>query len=714
MSKHEDNREKQNDKETASHCSSPNSVEQLRIQLQNVEKVLRTSEEKSLNLIEILKKSRSDFLAIFDSVPAIIWYRDRDGKILRANQCAADSVGVGVRELVGKNYYELVPVDAERSHQQDVEVIVSGWPLQGVLQEFKMADGVIRWMVEDRIPLRDKAGKVIGVMVFSQDVTEKKLAKERLIQAKKEIEIRNEQLSVAAQQSKKLAEHASRSNLAKSEILASSSHDLRTPMNAIIGFAELLQDTQLDAEQQEYMQTIHKSATSLLSLINDILDFTKIEVGKLNIQIISCGLSAFIQDIRSMMEPGIIQKGLDFNIQIDSRLPKTFFTDPIRLRQCMVNLIGNAMKFTSSGSISLFVKPERRRARSCIRFDVEDTGIGIPKDKQRRIFQSYSQAEDTTEKTYGGTGLGLTITQKLVDLLGGHISVVSKPGKGSVFSIVLPLVDSVSSDVFDPDAELQMSQSDESRKICRGHILVTEANLPSQLTMNLLLRRVGLSVEIASNPQQLYEKAAASEFDIIIVDLMGDEEQDIPVIEKLRALKKDVSIIAIAPCDLELMKKTLVAGCNKYLTKPVSRRQLYETIFELMRQAAFEKKLKSITLINDKAEKQTPEDEFQPQEPFEIIEETFEPEELVKLLLLLIEELPSTFDGDAMDQIAEVIDVISKVSVFCDNQEYRDKIKEIKEHFKSNLSNEKKNKEMLSQLEQICREVYNCCEKKIV
>ena len=166
---------------------------------------------------------------MFDSVPAMIWYRDREGIILRANQCAADSVGISVRELTGKNYYELVPADADRSRQQDIEVIVSGRPLQGVLREFKMFDGIVRWMNEDRIPLRDKEGKILGVMVFAQDVTEKKLAEEQLIRAKKEIEICNEQLKLTTEQSKKIAEMASRSNLAKNEILASSSHDLRTP-----------------------------------------------------------------------------------------------------------------------------------------------------------------------------------------------------------------------------------------------------------------------------------------------------------------------------------------------------------------------------------------------------------------------------------------------------------------------------------------------------
>lgn len=712
MSEYISNLDKQHGLNTVSSCFSPDSIRQLKEQIQDAERILQESEEKSLNFIEILQKSRSDFLAMFDSVPAIIWYRDRDGNILRANRGAADAVGIDVRELVGKNYYELVPEDAERSRRQDIDVIVSGRPMQGVLREYQLADGTTLWMMEDRIPLRDKQEKVVGVMVFAQDVTEKKMAEERLICAKKEIEIRNEQLKVAAEQSQKLAEQASRSNLAKSEILAGSSHDLRTPMNAIIGFAELLLETDLDAEQQEYVQTIHKSSTALLSLINDILDFTKLEVGKLNVQIVTCNLSTFVQDIRSMMAPGIVQKGLTFTIHIDPGLPETFFSDPVRLRQCMVNLIGNALKFTKTGGISLNIKLERCGTRPSIRFDVKDTGIGISKDKQNQIFQSYSQAEETTESKYGGTGLGLAITQKLVDLLGGHISVASEPGKGSVFSIVLPFVDSDSPQLFNPDTEPQLPSKEISRKICRGRILVADTNVPSQLTMNLLLRRVGLTVEIASTSQQLHNKVAASEFDVIIFDITS--EQSIAEIQKLRTLKKDVPVIAIAPCDLELMKRALFAGCNKYLTKPVSRRELYETIFELMRQVAFEKKIKMIAPDSNDTETETVCPNSEIPAVCESTEETFEPEELVKLLLTLIEELPTTFDKTAMDQIAEVIDVLGKVAVFCDNADYRQKIKEIEASFHSNIKNEKQCTQMLSQLEQICRQVHEYCEKKMI
>ncbi|MHC4524268.1 MAG: PAS domain-containing sensor histidine kinase [Planctomycetota bacterium] len=413
---------------------------QLEQQLGQTEKQLHASEEAWSNSIKKLKRSRREFLTIFDSVPAVIWYRDREGKILRVNQCAADSVGRSKNELIGKNYYELFPDGAHRSRQQDLEVIESGRPLCQQLRQFKSFDGTIRWAVVDRIPLNDKkAGAIIGVMVFAQDITEKKIAEDQLISAKKEIEIRNEQLKAYANEAEDSARQAHLSNKAKSEILASSSHDLRTPMNAIIGFSNLLRDTEIDDEQIEYVEMINKSANGLLSLINDILDYSKLEAGKLNIQVTDCNVSDFIREMEATMAPGARQKGLDFNVQIDSEIPETFPTDPVRLKQCMINLIGNAIKFTKKGHIMINVRPVSKDGQPCIQFSVEDTGVGIAKDKQELIFKAYSQAESTTDRVFGGTGLGLSITKKLTNLLGGHISITSEPEKGSVFSIILPL-----------------------------------------------------------------------------------------------------------------------------------------------------------------------------------------------------------------------------------------------------------------------------------
>jgi len=416
-------------------------VRQLEAELNQSKTELQRCVNYSTLVVKKLKKSREEFITIFDSVPAMIWYRNPEGKILRANQCAADSVGLGQRELIGKDYYELFPDRAERSRLQDAEVIQTGRPIRQQLRKFKAFDGNTNWAMVDRIPLRNKKhGTISGVMVFARNITEQKQAEDRLVRAKKEIELANRQLKESAERANESADRARRSNQTKSEILAASSHDLRTPMNAIIGFADLLLRTELDDEQVDYANTIQRSASSLLALINDILEFSKLEAGKMSIDITSCHLPTLIEDIHNMIEPGAHSKGLEFNVQADTRLPETVFTDPLRLKQCLVNLIGNAVKFTDAGHVALYASLEEQAGQQYMRFDVEDTGIGISEQRQEAIFKSYSQEEVSTARKYGGTGLGLTITKQLTELLGGHVSLASTQGEGSTFSITLPLL----------------------------------------------------------------------------------------------------------------------------------------------------------------------------------------------------------------------------------------------------------------------------------
>lgn len=661
-------------------------------------------QDKHTKTIRLLKKSRREFLMVFDSVPAMIWYRDPEGKILRVNQCAADSMNRSISELVGRNYYDLFPDGAERSRQQDLQVIQSGQPLRGQLRRFKALDGKIHWATVDRIPLRDKQeGKIVGVMVFAQDVTDQKKAEDQLVRAQKEIEIRNEQLKATADKSRQLAEQADRSNRAKSEVLASSSHDLRTPMNAIIGFSELLHDTELDEEQVEYVKTINKSAVGLLALINDILDYTKLEAGKLNVQIVSCNIAEFLDEIEAMMRPGAVQKGLDFQLQIDPALVEAFFTDPVRLKQCLINLVGNAIKFTHQGHVSIHVKQIHSGPQPCISFDVQDTGIGIAKDKQAKIFQAYSQAEQTTEKKYGGTGLGLTITRKLAGLLGGHLSVVSEPQKGSVFSVVLPLFTeaSPSSSLYRHKESLRREQT--ADRSVEGCILVAEGNMPSQLTMNLLLRRVGLEVEAAGNADDLFEKVAQCNVDIILLDLMFDRGQGIEIVRRLRDNNIDVPVIAIADCDLAMMEEALAAGCNKYLTKPIFRRELYDAINELKEQVAFEARF----LAADAETLESPDaaDESFAQELSDVVAGTFDPQELTQLLPELLGQLRTAIDTSAGQHADQVLEVLCKVAAAAASSEILNKVTQLCQHYHEKPGLVEQAKDLIDQLETLCEDV---------
>ena len=551
----------------------------LQHKLDTAEESLKLSLESKQQLIQKLKKTRREYLAIFDSVPAMIWYRDRGGRILKVNQCAADSVGMSIRDLVGKNYYELFPDGAERARQQDLEVMESGRPLCGQLRSFIAFNSLERWAMVDRIPLRDEDGRISGVMVFAQDITEKKHAEDGLIEAKGQIEDTNRRLKATAEQARLLAEKATRSNRAKSELLASSSHDLRTPMNSIIGFAEILLDTTLDDEQKEYAKTIHQSAKGLLSLINDILDYSRIEAGKLKIEIVSCQLREIISEIRAMMETGARQKGLEFTVDIDKRLSSTFFTDPTRLKQCLINLVGNAIKFTEQGHIGIYVSPEDHAGQPCIRFDVEDTGIGIPQDKQDIIFNLFSQADSSTARKYGGSGLGLAITRRLAGLLGGEVRIKSEPGMGSTFSLTLPVFEQKTSENGRLRLGARPSQrSEDGAKQYAGRILLAEGAFPSQLTQTLMLRRFGLEVELADSMKHIQNCLREQTFDLIFLDAAMGLREVTACMKRIRRKTPSIPVILIADQDGSEIEASRKTGFSDCLFRPLTRDQLYEVL----------------------------------------------------------------------------------------------------------------------------------------
>lgn len=574
----------------------------LQQELIETQECLRQSLDGKREYIRKLKKARRDYLAIFDSVPAMIWYRDQAGRILKVNQCAADSVGVSIRDLVGKNYYDLFPDGAERARQQDLEVMETGVPLRGQLRPFTSFSRLQRWALVDRIPLRDEHGQITGVMVFAQDITDKKRAEDELIDAKAQIEQTNRRLKATAEQARLLAEKAIRSNQAKSELLASSSHDLRTPMNSIVGFSEILMDTAIDEEQKEYVRIIHQSAQGLLSLINDILDYSRIEAGKLKVEIISCGVSEIVQEIRAMMETGAKKKGLDFIVQVDPRLPTTFFTDPTRLKQCLINLVGNAVKFTEQGHVGIYVCPDECAGQPCIRFDVEDTGIGIPPEKQELIFKSFSQADVSTARKYGGTGLGLAITRRLAGLLGGDIRLSSQATKGSTFSLTLPLfVQKTTEKGRQSLGQRQARRIDDSPEQYAGHILLAERAFPSQLTLTLMLRRFGLDVQLAGSLEQVRQSIAEQSFDLVFLDAAMGLSDMTSLAEQLGHSVPRTPVILVADQDGCEVEAARTAGFAECLFRPLSRDQLYEVITRYLPEQAAEEatELSDVTASDD-------------------------------------------------------------------------------------------------------------------
>ncbi|MCI0498416.1 MAG: ATP-binding protein [Planctomycetales bacterium] len=385
----------------------------------------------------------------------------------------------------------------------------------------------------------------------------------------------------AEEQAAVLAQEAMTANRVKSEFLANMSHELRTPMNAIIGFSEVLSDEALTDEQRSCVQIINSSGKSLLALINDILDYSKIEAGKLTVDICDCRLDRLLAEIESMLRPMASQKGIAFEVLQCDTVPRMIQTDPLRLRQCLINLINNAIKFTESGHVYVNVAFEQRDRRPWLRVDVEDTGIGIPKDKQALIFESFTQADSATTRKYGGTGLGLAITKRLAKLLGGDVSVVSESGGGAVFTLTIPAGAERSAEAGwnkyeQTDAILD---AEKGTDMYTGKVLVAEDNPSNQKLMQILLQKMGLEVVLASDGLEAVEKGAAETYDLILMDMQMPALNGYDATRRLRSQGVKTPIIAVtAHAMTGDEEKCLAAGCDGYLSKPIERSKLTEII----------------------------------------------------------------------------------------------------------------------------------------
>jgi signal transduction histidine kinase/ActR/RegA family two-component response regulator len=376
---------------------------------------------------------------------------------------------------------------------------------------------------------------------------------------------------------------AETANKAKSQFLANMSHEIRTPMNAIIGFTDLLFDKETTEEKKQYITMIQTGGSNLLQIIDDILDFSKIEAGKLEIEMASCSLDEILSQAKSLVMLKASEKGLDFQINTNKNVPEQIYTDAGRLSQCLINLVNNAMKFTEKGHVHIHVSLEENGSRPFVRFDVEDTGIGISKDRQDAIFESFTQADESTTRKYGGTGLGLTITRQLIELLGGELTVTSEEGKGSVFSLSVPAGFEASNQP-PLDGDTTAATADKSAAKSEwpeysGHILVAEDSAPNQALIRIMLEKMGLEITIAEDGNEVLAMALADEFDLIFMDIMMPHMNGY---EATKAIRKAGITTPIVALTANVMKgdeqKCIAAGCDDYLAKPMKYKELLELL----------------------------------------------------------------------------------------------------------------------------------------
>jgi signal transduction histidine kinase len=383
-----------------------------------------------------------------------------------------------------------------------------------------------------------------------------------------------------------LAREATSANRAKNEFLANMSHELRTPMNAIMGFSDVLSESELSEEHRSYVDMIMDSSHNLLSLINDILDFSKLESEKIDIDIRDCQIGDLISEIESMLRPVASEKNIAFEILQCDMIPETIKTDPLRLRQCLTNLIDNAIKFTEKGHVYISVSLQDHDGQAFLQFDVEDTGIGIPQEKLPVIFDSFTQVDSAASRKYGGTGLGLAITRQLVQLLGGRISVVSTQAKGSIFTLEIPTGvqwSDVNTQVWNkylPVDEInERLETEKGLVMYNGKVLVAEDNPSNQKLIAILLQKMGLEVTLADDGLEAVEQCAHQTFDIILMDMQMPNLNGYDATRQLRSQGVQTPIIAVtANAMTGDEQKCMSAGCDGYLSKPIDRSKLNELI----------------------------------------------------------------------------------------------------------------------------------------
>jgi two-component system, sensor histidine kinase and response regulator len=362
---------------------------------------------------KVLRDSQALYSSLVENLPVSVFRKDLEGHIVFGNRRYCETLGRPLEELLGKTDFDLFPPElAEKYRKDDASVLATGEGWEDV-EEHRKPNGAMIYVHVLKTPVRDAEGNVTGIQGMFWDVTARKQAEAALEVAK---------------------EAAEAANRAKSDFLANMSHEIRTPMNAIIGMTELVLDTQLTDSQQDYLKMVRESGDSLLALINDILDFSKIEAGKLELESVPFDLHESLGDTMKSLAMRAHSKGLELACEIKPDVPGRLVGDPVRLRQIVVNLVGNAVKFTDTGEVVLTVGHESRSdGEVVLHFAVSDTGIGIPEDKAAHIFDAFEQADSTTTRRFGGTGLGLAISSRLVESMGGQIRVESRVGQGSTF-----------------------------------------------------------------------------------------------------------------------------------------------------------------------------------------------------------------------------------------------------------------------------------------
>lgn len=522
--------------------------------------LLKKTTEDLKNAVEALKTRAEELSILLSTIPALVYFKDINLKYILVNKSFERFVNLPFYGIQGKKVEELITEYRTNNYEEmELEVIQSGLPLYNIEESITQNRRKV-WLTTNLAPYRDNDGEIIGLVGISWDITFRKKYENELQEAK---------------------EQAEEGTRAKSEFLANMSHEIRTPMNGIIGMAEILKQANLGKHEEENLDILISSTRSLLSLVNDILDISKIEAGKIELEVEDFDLRKMLKDIENIMYIKAEEKALDYKTFISPDVPEFLKGDPSRMKQILLNLVNNAVKFTQKGQVHTYINvEEENKERIKLLVKVQDTGIGISEDGRKNLFQLFSQVDTSTTKIYGGTGLGLSIAKRLVMLMDGDIGMESKQDVGSEFWFTA-WIEKSSRTVPIPD-----STDDAATVVVEGikklYILLAEDNEINQKIIQYSLENAGLEVDIAQNGQEAIDMYHKNKYDLVLMDVQMPILDGYEATHHIRDIEDKVLNgevrIPIVALTANAMKgdreKCLDAGMDEYLSKPFTPQDL--------------------------------------------------------------------------------------------------------------------------------------------
>ncbi len=493
--------------------------------------------------------------SVLNSVDAHVYMKDRERRYIYVNSRSAEAMGLPAEDIIGKFDRDVMPRErADFYWEADRPLFESGERAPGKVVEFALPNGELRQLWTVKVPLM-RDGQVNAVIGLSTDVTE----------------LHN------------LKAQADAANQAKSNFLSNMSHEIRTPMNSIIGMSHLALKSVTNPKQRDYLEKIHHSSQHLLGIINDILDFSKIEAGKLELEMLDFGMEALMQNIGNQLGEAAAAKGLELKFDIEGGLAHQLRGDPLRLEQVLLNFASNAIKFSENGTIHVRARVlHDSETEIMVRFEVQDRGIGMNTHELGDLFKSFHQADPSTTRKYGGTGLGLVISKQLAELMGGCVGVDSVPGNGSTFWFSARLGKAVN---FLP-SDRSTLEPDIIERLRGAYILLVEDNIFSQQVGQELLEQVEATVVVANNGKEAIDLLLKERFDCVLMDVQMPVMDGFEATRMIRSdvrLRETVVIAMTANAGKDDMRRCLEAGMDEFVTKPIAPNLLFGVIAKWLR-----------------------------------------------------------------------------------------------------------------------------------